>query len=147
MLGDKHSILNVAADRWTTEHYGDAPRQVFHERRKVDLMVALGDTDDLCMTAPVLLVEHENAHDVEIETWNLACWRVPLRVLVFYSDDTDREDKLNRMRVVLRRLDSASAMNGEFVLISAPWTFGTGLTWTAWEWRNGEFQLLSDVQY
>jgi hypothetical protein len=142
MLGRSEGILKTAADRWVNEHFGNRPRQFFFERRKVDLMVALGDTDELCSTTPVLLVEHENAHDVEIEAWNLACWRVPLRVLVFYSDETDRAAKFDRMNIVLRRLENIAPIDGEFLLLTAPWNFGNGLTWRAWNWGDSSFEPL-----
>lgn len=138
MLDPEGGVLSIAARNWAREQFSSDNHQILCERRKIDLMLVSGASDDLWQTAPLLLVEHENADDVEVEAWNLACWRAPLRVLVFYCDKSDRTAKFERIAQVLRRIEGANAPGGEFLFITAPWRFADGLRWRFWEWQGDE---------
>ena len=73
MLNRENGVLSLAAAKWAEKHIRERSAP-YWELPKIDLMIARlhSEDDSLWDFAPILLIEHENAHDVEVEAWNLA---------------------------------------------------------------------------
>lgn len=149
MLSKRGGVAFDAACDWAEENIGPGRYAVKSEWRKFDLMVispAIGPEDDWWRSTPRLTLEHENNDDTHVETWNLACWQSPLKVLVTYHRDKDVLDR--KLKIAADVLTSHAAEVGpsgaEFLFMSAERKFGDGPTWSCFEWNASAWRDISD---
>jgi hypothetical protein len=147
MLAPQTGVLSVTAANWAKANIRGRTKP-YWELRKIDLMIARlqSDDDKSWDFQPVLLVEHENAHDVEVEAWNLASRNAKLKVLIFYHDGLDDlADKKAKISRVLRAFDESEDSLSEFLLLAAPFVFGDRLKWSRAAYTSGEFSAFAEL--
>lgn len=91
----------------------------------------------------MLALEHENNDDTHIESWNLACWRSSLKVLVTYhEDEATSVAKLKSTGEIIMAADAKLGPSGsEFLFMTAPRTFGSKLAWQGFIWSGVDWEL------
>lgn len=130
---DESSVLERTVTRWAKEV---ATEVSLHRWYTIDLIAVAPPfkNGDYWHSKPVVLVEHENAKDVETETWKLAYWRAPLKVLVFYLFENNNwlNAKVEAIKRIVESSQASSPEENVEYLLMAGCRIGGALTWRSW---------------